>query len=227
MSAADARTRADAGLPGWCRDVDVETSVLGDSRFLLTLKPKRGKMLAAVDVGGLLRMVDDFLSAVSRPLGARSNALIEAVEGHRDGRVSFRLVVSKLDASSLLVQSAEHRAKIVRDALARQDEAPDADGAEPTAESPELSEPPAAEAGSPAADEAGAEAAGGPAIKGAGIRLSEALFGGGHGVGNVGVGTDRLYVMVYGQWHGDRCESFEGFPVEWRDGLGLPEASGT
>lgn len=58
----------------------------------------------------------------------------------------------------------------------------------------------------------------------AATRLSENLFNGRHGIGNVGVGTDRLYVYIFGSWHGDKPSSFMGWPVEWRVKTGIPRA---
>jgi len=43
-------------------------------------------------------------------------------------------------------------------------------------------------------------------------------------VGNVGAGSDRLYVYLYGRWTGPRPTEFQGTPVEWHAMSGRPKA---
>lgn len=42
--------------------------------------------------------------------------------------------------------------------------------------------------------------------------------------GNIGTGSDRLHVYVYGKWRGEKPTEWQGVPVEWHVGMGKPRA---
>jgi hypothetical protein len=57
--------------------------------------------------------------------------------------------------------------------------------------------------------------------------LAASLFGTARDLGTIGVGTDRIYVYVYGKWPGERPREWMGHPVQWAVEIGEIRALGS
>lgn len=77
-------------------NVEISSKLMESSRMSFAIRPNKGELLSARNVGGAIEQMDKLLAAIGREMGVKTAVLVEGMN-FNEGAVTVELLVTRRD----------------------------------------------------------------------------------------------------------------------------------